>query len=236
MVTYSFTTLTLHATLITDQVKEEIEHGLQRGMRSFSRSSSFRIIQALEEPRPTLQLKFPKKLSLPIFTGSRILDIDGNPLELILVDTRGNQIIQSSISNPIKIEIVVLDGDFPHGSDGEGWRSEEFERSIVRERKGKRPLLTGDVNVTMRDGFAAIGEIEFTDNSSWIRSRKFRIAAKVVQGTTRQGVKIGEAITEALVVKDHRGECELIALYISLFISLLTILPIRLINENKYQN
>lgn len=183
-------------------VNEEVELGLRRGARSFSRSSSLRI-QGIEPS--SLQLKFAKKLSLPVFTGSRILDIDGNPLELILVDTQGNQMISSTISDhPIKIEIVVLDGDFPSG-DGDVWTSREFEKNIVRERKGKRPLLTGDVNVTMRDGFAAIGDLEFTDNSSWIRSRKFRVAAKVIEGTT-QRVKIREAMTEALVVKDHRGE------------------------------
>ncbi|KAF2298680.1 hypothetical protein GH714_024810 [Hevea brasiliensis] len=59
--------------------------------------------------------------------------------------------------------------------------------------------------VTLRDGIAPLGEIEFTDNSSWIRSRKFRLAARVVSGSS-PGVRIREAMTEAFVVKDHRGE------------------------------
>ncbi|KAF2298673.1 hypothetical protein GH714_024702 [Hevea brasiliensis] len=59
--------------------------------------------------------------------------------------------------------------------------------------------------VTLRDGIAPLGEIEFTDNSSWIRSRKFRLAARVVSGSSPD-VRIREAMTEAFVVKDHRGE------------------------------
>lgn len=123
--------------------------------------------------------------------------------------------IQTTLSYPIKIEIVVLDGDFPRG-DNETWTSEEFEKNIVRERKGKRPLLTGDLNVTMRDGVVLLGEIEFTDNSSWIRSRKFRLGARVVQRTS-QGVTIQEAMTEAFVVKDHRGECKFLYFIASTF-------------------
>lgn len=108
---------------------------------------------------------------------------------------------------PIKVEIVVLDGDFPSG-DGDNWTSQEFDNNVLKERTGKRPLLTGDVNVTVRDGFATIGDIEFTDNSSWIRSRKFRLGARVAPGTGHQGPRIREAMTDAFVVKDHRGECK----------------------------
>jgi len=68
-------------------------------------------------------------------------------------------------------------------------------------------LLTGELNLTMRDGIAPIGDIEFTDNSSWIRSRKFRVAVRIAPGTN-QSVRIREGMTEAFVVKDHRGECE----------------------------
>lgn len=114
--------------------------------------------------------------------------------------------IQTTLPYPIKVEIVVLDGDFPCG-DGETWTSEEFEKNIVRERTGKRPLLTGESHVTMRDGSVVLGDFEFTDNSSWIRCRKFRLGARVVQRSCG-GVKILEALSEAFVVKDHRGECK----------------------------
>lgn len=166
-------------------------------------------IQALEPS--SLQLIFCKKLSLPIFTGSKIVDINNNPLQVLLVDRSGDQMLPISLPHPIKIDIVVLDGDFPPG-DCETWSSEEYNNKIVKERTGKRPLLTGsELNVTMRDGIVQIGDIEFTDNSSWIRSRRFRLGAKVAPGSY-QGVRICEAMTDAFVVKDHRGECKFLIL------------------------
>ena len=81
----------------------------------------------------------------------------------------------------------------------------------MKERNGKRPLLAGELNVIMRDGIAPIGDIEFTDNSCWIRCRKFRVAVRVAPGTNQGGVRIREAISEAFAVKDHRGECKLYA-------------------------
>lgn len=129
-------------------------------------------------------------------------------MNIILVEkTNNNQIVPTSLLYPIKLEIVVLDGDFPL-HEKENWTSEEFNKKIVKERSGKRPLLSGEMNLTMRDGIAAIGDIEFTDNSSWIRSRKFRVAVKVIHHGNNQSVRIQEAITEAFVVKDHRGECK----------------------------
>ncbi|KAJ0448326.1 putative CALMODULIN-BINDING PROTEIN60 [Helianthus annuus] len=148
-------------------VNEEVENALRRTL-SCSNSNAMRF-KSLEPS--TMQLKFRKHLTLPIFTGTKILDEDGNPLEIYLSDINNNQ--QSTFA--------------------------------VKERRGKRPLLAGDVSVTMKDGVVFLGDIELTDNSSWIRSRKFRIAARVVQGPSHELV-IREAMTEAFVVKDHRGE------------------------------
>lgn len=171
---------------------------------SMTRSPSLRI-EAMEQAS-NYELMFSKKLTLPIFTGSRIMDIDGNPIHVTLVDKSGGQMIPTSLPHPIKLEIVVLDGDFPAGGDNnESWTSEEFNNHIVKERTGKRPLLTGELNLTMRDGIAPIEDIEFTDNSSWIRSRKFRVAVRVAPGSN-QTVRMREGMTEPFVVKDHRGE------------------------------
>ncbi|CAK9133455.1 unnamed protein product [Ilex paraguariensis] len=182
-------------------VKEEVEHVLRRSSRSLTRSPSLRI-QSLEPS--TLQLVFSGKLFLPIFTGTKILDTENNFLQILLADTKGDPILPTTLSFPIKVEVVVLDGDFPPG-DRQTWTRDEFDRNIVKERAGKRPLLTGNLNVTMRDESAPVGDIEFTDNSSWIRSRRFRLGARVVPGTSN-GIIIREAMTESFIVKDHRGE------------------------------
>ncbi|XP_076934042.1 protein SAR DEFICIENT 1-like [Bidens hawaiensis] len=179
-------------------VHEEVENGLRRTL-SYANSNALRY-KSLEPS--TMQLKFRKHLTLPIFTGTKILDEEGNPLEIYLADINNGQ--ESIIVGTLKLQIVVLDGDFP-SADGNIWTSDEFEKNIVKERRGKRPLLAGDVSVTMKDGVVTLGDIELTDNSSWIRCRKFRIAARVVQGSSHE-VVIREAMTEAFVVKDHRGE------------------------------
>ncbi|ESQ27792.1 hypothetical protein EUTSA_v10018511mg [Eutrema salsugineum] len=188
--------------LLRKVVRQEVEHGISKRLRSFSRSSSFRV----EAPEtPTLKLMFRKNLMTPIFTGSKISDVDNNPLQIILVDESNNDhsIAPANLDRPIRLDIVALHGDFPLGDK---WTSDEFERNIVKEREGKRPLLAGEVTVTVRNGVGTIGDIEFTDNSSWIRSRKFRIGVKLSKGSSVQGVAICEAMTEAIVVRDHRGE------------------------------
>lgn len=189
-------------TITFNQVREEFEQGFSIGTRTLSRSSSVRI-QGVEPSH--LKLSFSDRLLLPIFTTTKIVDLKRNPLQIILLETRGDHMIQTSLEYPVKVEIVVIYGDFPHG-DGETWSSEEFEKNIVKERTGKRPLLIGESHVTMKDGVVPLGEVEFTDNSSWIRSGKFRLGARVVQRSG--GIKIQEAISEAFVVKDHRGECK----------------------------
>ncbi|KAL0355243.1 UNVERIFIED_CONTAM: protein SAR DEFICIENT 1 [Sesamum radiatum] len=182
-------------------VSEEVENILRRGCaRSMLQCPSLRMSQPT-----TLQLTFGKKLSLPIFTGTKIVDVDANPLQVVLVEHEGK--LPTSLPYWIKLEIVVLDADFP---SKDTWTNEEFTKNIVKERSGKRPLLTGDLNITMRDGVASVGDIEFTDNSSWIRSRKFRVGARVMQvqagNGDAEGLVIRAAMTEPFVVKDHRGE------------------------------
>ncbi|KAK4406724.1 Calmodulin-binding protein 60 C [Sesamum angolense] len=102
-----------------------------------------------------------------------------------------------------KVNIVVLDGDF--GPDGqEEWTKKEFNRRIVKNREGKRPLVAGELMVPLKDGIGHIGEISFTDNSSWIRSGKFRLGAQVHASSDE--LRIREAISNSFKVKDHRGE------------------------------
>ncbi|KAM7511720.1 hypothetical protein LguiB_010595 [Lonicera macranthoides] len=75
----------------------------------------------------------------------------------------------------MQLDVVVLEGDG-------GWTQEEFESQIVKEREGKRLPLTGDLQVTLKEGARTLGELTFTDNSSWIRSRTFRLGLRVASG------------------------------------------------------
>ncbi|XP_010926000.1 protein SAR DEFICIENT 1 [Elaeis guineensis] len=183
-------------------VQEEVDRGLVQGTRLLQRPSQMHNIEAAEPP--SMKLIFKRQPSPPIFTGSKVEDEDNKPLQVLLVDTYNNEIPQSSLPSPLKVEVVVLDGDFP-SNDHEDWTSTEFQNSMVKERTGRRPLITGEVNLTLRDGTASISDLTFTDNSSWIRSRHFRIGARIVPGSY-DGPKIKEAMTEPFTVKDHRGE------------------------------
>lgn len=182
-----------------------MERGIQKTMRSITRISSFRL-QAPEPP--CLKLMFANKhLPQTIFTCNKILDNNKEPLKLILVEKIGDQINYKILPRPIKVEIVVISGDFP-STDRDAWSVDEFNSKIIKERLGRRPLITKDVSYTIRnENSVTLGELEFTDNSSWIRSRKFRLGARVISETSH-GSRILEALTEAFIVKDQRGEGE----------------------------
>lgn len=152
-----------------------------------------------------MQLQFRSRLSLPLFTGGKVEGEQGAAIHIVLVDVNTGHVVTSGNESSVKLDVVVLEGDF-NNEDDEGWTQEEFESHVVKEREGKRPLLTGDLQVTLKEGVGTLGELTFTDNSSWIRSRKFRLGLKVATGFC-EGMRIREAKTEAFTVKDHRGEC-----------------------------
>ncbi|CAN4083957.1 unnamed protein product [Withania somnifera] len=151
----------------------------------------------------SLQLQFRSKLSLPLFTGGKVEGEQGSAIHVVLIDGNTNHVITSGPESSAKLDLVVLEGDF--NEDDDGWTQEEFESHIVKEREGKRPLLTGELQVILKEGVGTLGELTFTDNSSWIRSRKFRLGLKVASGCC-EGIRIREAKTDAFTVKDHRGE------------------------------
>lgn len=153
----------------------------------------------------SLQLHFRSKLSLPLFTGGKVEGEQGTAIHIVLLDANTGHVVTSGPESTAKLDVVVLEGDFNNENE-EGWSREEFESHIVKERDGKRPLLTGEVHVTLKEGVGSLGELTFTDNSSWIRSRKFRLGLRV-SSSSSQGFRIREAKTDAFTVKDHRGEC-----------------------------
>ncbi|WOL06457.1 calmodulin-binding protein 60 B-like [Canna indica] len=151
-----------------------------------------------------LQLHFRSKLSLPLFTGGKVEGEQGAAIHVVLLDANTGFVVTSGPESSAKLDVVVLEGDF-NNEDDDNWTEEEFESHVVKEREGKRPLLTGELQVSLKEGVGTLGELTFTDNSSWIRSRKFRLGLKISSGFC-DGIRIREAKTEAFTVKDHRGE------------------------------
>jgi hypothetical protein len=132
----------------------------------------------------------------------------GVAILVVLLYANTGQVVTSGHEASAKLDIMVLEGDF-NNEDDEDWTQEDYKSHEVHEREGKRPLLTGDLQVTLKEGVGTVGELMFTDNSSWIRSMKFRLGVKVASGYC-EGMHIREAKTEAFTMKDHRGEREFI--------------------------
>lgn len=151
-----------------------------------------------------LQLHFQSKFPPHLFTGGKVEGEQGAAIHVALLDANTGLVISPGPESAAKLNVVVLEGDFNDEADGD-WTIEHFENFEVKEREGKRPLLTGDLQVCLKEGVGTLGDLTFTDNSSWIRSRKFRLGVKVADGYC-DGVRIREAKSEAFAVKDHRGE------------------------------
>ncbi|KAM7479935.1 hypothetical protein LguiA_028148 [Lonicera macranthoides] len=182
------------------QVKEEVELSLRKYMTSMK----WNIGKEIEPSESrSLQLQFLNTLALPVFTGTRIEGEECTTLKVALFDAFTGQVVSFGPESSAKVEIVVLEGDFD-GDERNYWTLEEFKNNIVREREGKKPLLTGELFFDLKEGIGLVGEISFTDNSSWTRSRKFRLGARVVDNC--DGVRVKEAKSDSFVVRDHRGE------------------------------
>ncbi|XP_048132422.1 calmodulin-binding protein 60 D-like [Rhodamnia argentea] len=151
-----------------------------------------------------LHLQLQTKLLLPLFTGKKIEGDEGACIYVALIDMNTGDVVTSGPESSIKLDVVVLEGDFTKDNE-ENWAPEEFENYVVKEREGKGPLLAGDRIVKLKGGIGELGELIFTDNSSWNRSKKFRMGVKVASGFCGN-TRIREAKTDAFPVKEHRGE------------------------------
>ncbi|CAI9112542.1 OLC1v1013003C1 [Oldenlandia corymbosa var. corymbosa] len=185
--------------MIRKVVKEEVELAMRKYLINMRRCGR----ELCSSESRSLQLQFLTTISLPVFTGTRIEGEDCNNLQVALVDALNGKIVSLGPQSSAKVEIVVLEGDFD-SDEGEHWTYEDFKNNIVREREGKKPLLTGDVFLTLKEGTGVVSDISFTDNSSWTRSRKFRLGARIVENF--DGIRVREAKTECFIVRDHRGE------------------------------
>ncbi|XP_022715982.1 calmodulin-binding protein 60 B-like isoform X2 [Durio zibethinus] len=187
-------------------VSEEVERALAKlGPAKLTAKKCGSSPKRIEGPDGrNLQLHFRSRLSLPLFTGGKVEGEQGAAIHIVLIDANTGHVVKCGPESIVKLDVVVLEGDF-NNEDDDNWTQEEFDSHVVKEREGKRPLLTGDLQVVLKDGVGTLGELTFTDNSSWIRSRKFRLGLKVASGSC-EGIRIREAKTDAFTVKDHRGE------------------------------
>jgi hypothetical protein len=136
---------------------------------------------------------------------------DGSALQVELVDIKTGQLVEDGAESSARLKIVVLEGDFESDNYGNSWppATSSLAKSIVEPRDGKKKKLLagGDLIVTLKGGKGYLStELHFTDNSSWNRSKKFRLALQLLPGCSFDGLHIREAITEPFAVKDKRGK------------------------------
>lgn len=85
-------------------------------------------------------------------------------------------------------------------------------------------------NENTKSGSGLISDIIFTDNSSWQRSRRFRLGARPVTKNYSEA-RIREARSEAFMVKDHRGECKFKPLTLALTFNFSSVYRFSIMNE-----
>ncbi|KAF7054178.1 hypothetical protein CFC21_061903 [Triticum aestivum] len=180
-------------------VQEEVHNVLIRHI-----DSAHRLPLQLKTSSKRYKLQFQGNLPQTLFTGNRVEAENKQPLRIVLTDAVNNQLITSGPLSSMKVELLVLDGDF-NADERLEHTEKEFSESIVFEREGKRPLLSGEVVIVLEKGVASVRDISFTDNSSWIRSRKFRLGARMSRASSIEE-RVQEAVSNPFLVKDHRGE------------------------------
>ncbi|KAL3740290.1 hypothetical protein ACJRO7_021551, partial [Eucalyptus globulus] len=173
------------------EVREKSEHPSSPFVQPV-RSSSKR--RKRDEGR-NWQLQFEKALPSSIYTEEKLT------IDVKLVDANTGDIVKSGPESSVKVEAVVLKGDSEIVSY-DNWTWEGFEKSIEKEREGKAPLLSGRF-VNLNRGTGVLDDVRFTDNSSWTRSKTFRLGLRV---SPEYHEVIREAITEPIRVKENRGQ------------------------------
>ncbi|CAH8330833.1 unnamed protein product [Eruca vesicaria subsp. sativa] len=176
-------------------VREELERLIHQNPHSSAWSQIEQPRSETPSSRSRYKLRFINSPPLSIFTGAKIEAKNGSPLAIELVDAATNARVVSGPFSSSRVDLVPLNADFTE----ESWTVDLFKRYILKPREGKRPLLTGDVTLTLKGGVGVVA-VAFTDNSIWSRCRKFRLGARLT------GDGAVEARSEAFKCKDQRGE------------------------------
>ncbi|XP_022968714.1 calmodulin-binding protein 60 G-like isoform X2 [Cucurbita maxima] len=157
------------------------------------------------------KLLFLNQTAPTIFTNNEIEARNGKPLLVAICDTtNSNGIIKTGPLSSALVELVVLNLEFGSDQrvDESSWTSRDFNNNVVSKREGKRPLIVGnDMIICLKNGVGFIKGLSFSDNSSWTKSKKFRLGAKVVdKNILAKFPRIVEAVSKPFRVMDHRGK------------------------------
>ncbi|XP_021742880.1 calmodulin-binding protein 60 C-like [Chenopodium quinoa] len=179
-------------------VREKVEHTIQRSPLTISRSLPNPVDPSESIP---FKLQFEHKLPCKLFTGNKVEAEGSSSIKVLLLDAVSGHLITGGPLSSKRVEIVVIQGHFK-AEQLENWTKSDFCKHIVSRRSNKGSLLVGQCEIVLHNGIGFVNDICFTDNSSWVRSKKFRLGARVVAEEDR----VMEAVSNAFQVKDRRGE------------------------------
>eukprot|EP00250_Pteridium_aquilinum_P009992 c19075_g1_i1 orf=243-1802(-) len=188
-------------TFIRPIVAEEIDRAISKAAAELRAPLN----QITESPARELYLHFTTNPKAEYFTESKLEGEHGDTIRVSLMNASTAVPVTTGPESEAKLEVVPLAGDFntPHEKV---WTAEEFEKNVAKGRKDKGSLLVGDLKVALKGGVGTLKEMRFTDNSSFTKSKKFRLGVRVAQDNGGGLACIREGISKAFSVKDIRGK------------------------------
>ncbi|KAL0916322.1 hypothetical protein M5K25_013824 [Dendrobium thyrsiflorum] len=148
------------------------------------------------------RFQFRNELPDKLFTDTNFM-ADNIKIEITLVDA-SNNVISSGPMATAEIEIVVLNGDIDGDEKGE-WTEEEFKNYVLEPRKDKGPLLIGNLPTRLCDGIGSISDAKFTDNSSWTKSKTFRLGVRGMAKEVQEGISNAFRVLDRHMKRYQKG-------------------------------
>ncbi|XP_031400939.1 uncharacterized protein LOC116210923 isoform X2 [Punica granatum] len=146
--------------------------------------------------RRCLHLQFVTRIPSLLVTGHEVKSEQGSPVHVFLVDPITGNVVQDSALSMLNLAVSALEGDFDE-EDRNTWNREDFERNEITDV----PLMTGSLQVTLKDGIGALGAFYFNYSSEIAKSGKFKLGVKTLTGECG-GICVREGTSNAFVVKD----------------------------------
>ncbi|XP_060170336.1 calmodulin-binding protein 60 A-like [Lycium barbarum] len=142
-------------------------------------------------------LKFRQDIPPEVYTGEIIVVNGTTSIDIELVDAVTGDLV-TDVPEALKVEIVVLNGDFDPSRD---WTGDQFNIKIVGGR-GRSSMFGKDLYLNLQGGIGSIDGIKLKHRSQWKKKIELRLGARVVD--LPDTVKVREAVTGLFLVKDKR--------------------------------
>ncbi|KAM0845446.1 hypothetical protein ACQ4PT_056354 [Festuca glaucescens] len=194
--------LPFYANMVQRVVSEEVGKAISRHFNAATAAPPRQLVGWNQRPR--YQLMFLNGLK-PVYTMMKLEAKDGSALRVAIVENLENDlssIVRFGYLSSARVEVVVLHGNF-NAKNEESWTPEEFNKHIVWGREKSAKLLNGDLTMKLSGGEAFLESANFTDNSSFTSTKKFRLGLRLVNAS---GERVLEGITEPFRVKERRVE------------------------------